>query len=600
MAGALLLAGPILIGPAAPVALAHAELVTSAPAAGDVVATAPPEIRLVFSETIDGAYTRLDLLDPLGHMIADGIGAPDPSDPYTLVAPIEPLPDGLYTVNWQALSRADGHRTSGFFTFGVGDVAPPAGGGQDAGGSIHAGHDAVTALIETESRFAQLLGLLLAVGLPVFVFTALKIEPSRRLGQAGAGALLIAAVGAFGLLAVNAAGFGTDPVAYARDTRSGQLLAAGALLALAGGLVVLGLARRRSPAALLLTGAAGIAGLVIVALGGHAAAFVSTAPLAVILVHSVTGAIWMTGVIVLAAIALTGSPVPRSALPQVVPRFSALAVASVGLLALSGLYSDWVQTGAIVSVATPYDTTLLVKVLLAALAFAIGAVNFIGGGAVADRRFGPRVTVEAALAIGVIVATAVLTSGAPPSQDAPIQIARATSTGSAGGFSTTLALAPGRPGPTRFVVTVAPVPEAGHTVDLQLTRLDATGDSRVTMRPSATAGTFQSAGGLLPANSGWDATVIVRGPDTIEQSRTRFAFALDATTISEGRATPPVDPVLVIALLLLAAAAIGGVLLVARSRLPRVDQAVGRGALAAGAACALVLGLVVLVGGSRP
>lgn len=600
VAAALLLVGPALLGPTVGTALAHAELVTSTPAAGDVVATSPTEIRLVFSETIDGAYTRLDLLDPLGHTIASGIGAPDPTDPYTLVAPVGPLADGLYTVDWQALSSADGHRTSGFFTFGVGDVAPPAAGGQDTGGSIHAGHDAVTALIETESRFAQLFGLLLAVGLPVFVFAALRTAPTARLAQSGAAALLIAAIGGFGLLAVNAAGFGADPITYARDARSGQLIAAGAIVALVGGVFALALARRAARAVLVITAATGFAGLVLVALGGHAAAYDSPVPLVVILVHSVTGAIWLAGVVVLASIALAEAPVPRSALPDAVPRFSALAVASVGLLALSGVYSDWLQTGAIASVATPYDTTLLMKILLALAAFLIGARNFVGGGAAADRRFGPRVAVEAGLALGVILATAVLTSGAPPAQNAPIAIAQATSTGSAGGFTTTLALAPGRPGPTRYAVTVEPAPPADNTVDLQLTRLDATGDSRVTMRRGTDPTTYQSAGGLLPANSRWDATVIVRGADTVERSRTRYAFALDAASISEGRATPPLDPVLVVALLLLVSAVVGGVLLLARVHLPRVDPGVGRGALAGGAACALVLGVAILIGGSHP
>jgi hypothetical protein len=340
--------------------------------------------------------------------------------------------------------------------------------------------------------------------------------------------------------------------------------------------------------------------MVALSLGGHAAAYASPAPLVAILVHMATASIWVGGVVVLASVALADAPVSRAQLPATVPRFSALALVSVGLLVLSGLYSDWIQTGALVSVATPYGTTLLVKTLLALGAFAIGARNFLAGGDPGDRRFTPRIAIEATLAIAVVVATGVLTSGSPPSQGAPIPIAQATTSGFSGGFASTLALAPGRPGPTRFVVTVAPPPPAGDTVDLQLTRVDASGQSRVTMQPTGEPGGYQSAGGLLPADSRWDALVIVRGPDTVERSRTRFAFALDATTVSEGRAAPPVDPAVVIGLVLVLASIGAGLAAATRLRLPRVDATVGRGALAAGAAGSLVLGLAILFAGVQP
>ena len=89
----VLLAGPVLAGPALDrdaglVAVGHSQLVSSSPGAGEVVATPPTEIRLVFSEPIDPAYTSLDLLDGTGKAILVGAGTADPSDPRTLVAPI--------------------------------------------------------------------------------------------------------------------------------------------------------------------------------------------------------------------------------------------------------------------------------------------------------------------------------------------------------------------------------------------------------------------------------------------------------------------------------------------------------------------------------
>ena len=39
-----------------------------------------------------------------------------------------------------------------------------------------------------------------------------------------------------------------------------------------------------------------------------------------------------------------GSRLEPGALQQVIPRFSALALVSVTLIALTGIYADWVQT----------------------------------------------------------------------------------------------------------------------------------------------------------------------------------------------------------------------------------------------------------------
>src|SRR5690349_1577456 len=100
----VVLAGPAFAGPAGS-ASAQSQLVSSSPGAGDVVDTAPTEIRLVFSEPIEPRYTSLDLLDPVGKTILLQAGSVDPNDAFTLVAQIPPptLTNGSYTVNWRAV-----------------------------------------------------------------------------------------------------------------------------------------------------------------------------------------------------------------------------------------------------------------------------------------------------------------------------------------------------------------------------------------------------------------------------------------------------------------------------------------------------------------
>ena len=593
------LAGLTLVGPATPVALGHSQLVTSIPAAGDVVATSPTSIELVFSEPIDGAYTRIDVLDATGKAVDTGIGAPDPSDPHSLIAPIAPLPDGLYTVDWRALSAADGHTTSGFFTFGVGNVTPPpASSSASDPGSIHAGHDAATAFLETESRIVGDLGFLLAAGLPVIAVLVLRWWRAANLARLTALALALGAIGAGGLIVLGATGVSLDPLAYVADSRAGQLLAARAVIGIVGSVVVGLLARRRSRVALVLAAIGGLAGLVLVAMGGHAAAYDSPAPAAAVVVHLVSAGIWLAGILALAWLAIAGTS-DGPPLSVLVPRFSALALVTVGLVVLTGIYSDWIETRALISLDTAYGTTLAVKAGLALAAFSIGALNYFSGGRGGDRRFRPRIVIEAGFAIGVLVATGVLASGSPPAQEQPVAIAPVPSSVPAQTAPPTLELAPGRPGPTRFVVTLPAAPPPSTTVELQLQDLATADASSIPLRPDPVPNVFEASGGLIRADSQWDASVVLRRPDGTEVSRTRFSFAMDSEGVSVGRTTPPIDPAIVIGVILLVAAALGLSFALAGGALPRVEPAASRIATLGGSAIAIVLGSLVLFGGPR-
>jgi methionine-rich copper-binding protein CopC/putative copper export protein len=594
------LAGPALVGPATPVVLGHSQLVTSVPAAGDVVAASPTEIRLVFSEPIEPAYTTLDLIGPDGATIASSIGDRDPADQYTLVAAVSSLTDGVYTVNWRALSAADGHTTSGFFTFGVGDVSPPAQGGSSTavGGSIHAGHDATTAFLETESRIVGDLGLLLAFGLPIIGWLVLRDPRGVGLAKVVAIALGLAAIGAGGLLVLGAGEAGSDLTTFATTARTGQLLVARCALALFAAIIVALAAPTRPRLALLIGGLAGLLASVLLAVGSHAAGYGSPAPAVAIVVHLMAGGVWLSGLLAVAWLALAGGPPGRS-LVTIVPRFSALALVAVGLIGLTGIYADWVHTRTLVSLETPYSTTLVVKTGLALTAFAIGGLNYRSGGRDATARFRPRVALEAGLALAVVITTGVLASGSPPSAELAVGIAPAITAAASAGPSPSLELAPGRPGPTRFVVTVPPA-AAHDTVELRLQRLDQPGESRLTLAPIAgREDQFAAAGGFLPAGSRWDAGVTLRDHAGAEQSRTRFSFALDATGVSEGRATPLVDPALVVAVILLVAAALGLAFGLGGGVLPRVEPAASRAAVVAGSVVGAILGATILVGGLR-
>lgn len=103
------------------VALAHAELVSSSPAA-DAVVEAPLEaVVLTFDEAVVGA-SAFSVLDTEGMTIATG--NPDPTDPTVMRAILPALGEGEYKVEWTSVAE-DGDVERGTFSFNVVVPAPP-------------------------------------------------------------------------------------------------------------------------------------------------------------------------------------------------------------------------------------------------------------------------------------------------------------------------------------------------------------------------------------------------------------------------------------------------------------------------------------------
>lgn len=117
---AVLLGLLLLLIDAIPVA-AHAELVSSDPAAGATVTGSPDEIVAVFDEPLED-NSSMELLGPDGARVATG--AVDPADRTRMVIEPNGLPPGTYEVRWTAAS-ADGHVERGTLTFTVVEPTPP-------------------------------------------------------------------------------------------------------------------------------------------------------------------------------------------------------------------------------------------------------------------------------------------------------------------------------------------------------------------------------------------------------------------------------------------------------------------------------------------
>jgi methionine-rich copper-binding protein CopC len=99
-------------------ALAHAHLLSASPAPDARLTSPPAEVRLVFSESLEPAFSSFTVQGPAGFR---GMGpAKTAGDRRTLsAAPKAPLPPGRYVVRWKAMA-ADSHHAQGTFSFQVG------------------------------------------------------------------------------------------------------------------------------------------------------------------------------------------------------------------------------------------------------------------------------------------------------------------------------------------------------------------------------------------------------------------------------------------------------------------------------------------------
>ncbi|KQX09666.1 hypothetical protein ASC82_27705 [Streptomyces sp. Root431] len=387
LAAALL--GTLLAG-AAP-ASAHAALTGSDPRDGAVVATAPKEVNLTFSEQVAMSADSIRVLDPAGRRADTGEIRDLCSGSIVRygVGLRAGLPDGTYTVAWQTVS-ADSHPIAGAFTFSIGapsktSVALPE---QNAGGGI------VGALYGI-ARYVSYAAFAVLVGGGAFVLACWPRGASvRPVQRTVVRAWLTLTVATLAMLLLRSPYTGSGELADAFDlaglksvleTKTGAALTSRLLLLGAAALFVAVLfgsyARRTDPKerkdlafGLGLGGtvvAAGIAGTW--ALAEHASTGIQPGiAMPVDILHLLAVAAWLGGLTVLLVALYRAPSVERSA----VERFSKVAFGSVLVLAATGLYQSWRQVGSWSALTdTRYGQLLLVKIGLMAVLLGIAWVS---------------------------------------------------------------------------------------------------------------------------------------------------------------------------------------------------------------------------------
>jgi methionine-rich copper-binding protein CopC len=100
------------------VAMAHAHLQKAEPAVGSTVQAAPAQVAIHFSEGVEPRFSSITVTSTAGAAVDKHDVHTAAGDQQELIVGLQPLPPGVYTVEWHATS-VDTHKTEGKFTFTV-------------------------------------------------------------------------------------------------------------------------------------------------------------------------------------------------------------------------------------------------------------------------------------------------------------------------------------------------------------------------------------------------------------------------------------------------------------------------------------------------
>ena len=167
---------PVVVG--ATSASAHDQLVSTNPSSGEVVATAPAEVTLVFAGDLLEVGSIVLVNDSHGRNWAVG---PSSGRQRELTQELDTgMPDGGYQVRWQVVS-GDGHPISGFFDFSIGAAAAQAIPAPESASADRSGAQVVDLawLVSGEVPSFALTALIGAAG-GVAIFTVVIALRSRR------------------------------------------------------------------------------------------------------------------------------------------------------------------------------------------------------------------------------------------------------------------------------------------------------------------------------------------------------------------------------------------------------------------------------------
>ncbi len=361
-------------------ASAHASLLESNPAPGEILQTSPKTITLSFTEPVSTSLGALRVFNSESKRVDAG----DVEIRNNVVELALPkLDDGSYAVTWRVTSE-DAHPVTGAFAFQIGNVGNASSPATQALAERLLNAESGDKLVGTVygiTRGLLFAGLALMIGCAAFgVIVTSRARAStanRRLVWIGWLMTTVAAVVGFLVYGPYVGGLGLDESFSSRvidetlSSRYGHIgVARLILLVLAIPIIRVLLARdgdepRPIPQPWL--GAAAVFGALIAAtpgLSGHASSG-DLVPLAVFTdtIHVLAMGVWLGGLVTLGVVVMRGLTVAQMQAP--VARWSRLAFGCVVAIVATGVFQAWRQVGNLTALrTTEYGRMLIIKILL--------------------------------------------------------------------------------------------------------------------------------------------------------------------------------------------------------------------------------------------
>ena len=361
--------GLVLTGPRAH---AHAQYRASNPANGERLEEPPEAVTITWTEPPEVSFTKISVLDSSGQTFEAGPPEVLSDDRFTVRLPVDAMPDGAYTVTWRTVSTADGHSSSGAFSFGLG--VEPEGTTAPTGVRETSATPPASAL-EIVGRWGLLLGLVAVVG--AGAVGGLVNPDSGAVARMAAAGALVAAAGAI-LFA--------EAQRRAAETGYSQLLGTDIGRSLLYRSIFIAICIAVSAGAYRAAGrlrawllwaasiAAGAAMLVHVE-AGHASAITSWtwAAVGAQWIHFIAAGIWIGG---LGALLLAIRGLEGDVRGRAVRRFSGMAGITLGAVVVTGVVRSITEIDSWSELfSSGYGRAVLIKVLLLCGLAGLGAIN---------------------------------------------------------------------------------------------------------------------------------------------------------------------------------------------------------------------------------
>ncbi|MEZ0114810.1 copper transport protein [Catenulispora sp. EB89] len=524
----------------APAASAHATVVSTDPADGAVLPTAPARVTVTYNEAVSLQLGALRVFAPDGSQVEIGSADHLSGQPRTASVPLKSgLKNGTYVVSWRVIS-ADSHPVRGAWTFSIGTTSAPNSGGAEAAPS----GSRTVGIVYGVARWLAYLGFAaLGGGALLLIAFAPKLAHDRRLRLLIGGgwfALLLGTVASLLLQGPYGGGFGlgrtfdVDVLRATLHTRLGTALAWRLILLGAAGVMVSWIATRLAEASVRTRQAAGGLGAAVAvalavtwSIADHSGTGSQVAlALPADVLHLLAMATWIGGLAALAASVLGPqlAGIDDEERLKLVRRFSTTAFTAVCVLAATGVYQGWRQVRHWdLLFNTDYGRMLIIKssIFLVLIALGFLARRILAATSPDLARLRRSVAAEFGLAIVVLAVTALLVESQPASETAPkagpVTISSPFNTGSANGTGTVdVTLDPARVGADQMQITVLDktgkpesVPEVDASLALPAQQL---GPIKITLQ-AAGPGHYTASNVLVPMSGAWQVLVTVRTTD---------------------------------------------------------------------------------------